>query len=71
MERKQLQSTNLRSAGFDAETNTLEVEFNHGGIYQYQDVPHSKYLALLDAASHGTYFDKEIKKAGYAYNKIG
>jgi hypothetical protein len=48
----------------------LEIEFQHGGGYQYFNVPESEYIGLMKADSHGKYFDAHIKKGGYQYKKI-
>jgi KTSC domain len=71
MIRTSVSSSNLTSVGYDSISQTLEVEFNHGGIYQYSGVPASVYADLMAASSHGQYFDRYIKKAGYSYRKIG
>jgi hypothetical protein len=71
MERIPVSSSNLASVGYDPSSAVLEVEFNHGGIYQYNGVPEEIYQSLMSAGSHGTYFDQFIKKAGYPYNKVG
>lgn len=70
MKRQSVSSSNLASIGYDAENEILEVEFNHGGIYQYFDVPESVYIELMNASSHGQYFDRNVKKAGYDYKKL-
>jgi hypothetical protein len=51
----------LASIGYDAENEILEVEFNHGGVYQYFDVPEDVYQELMDAPSHGVYFSANIR----------
>jgi hypothetical protein len=71
MERERVSSSNLASVGYDHRTMTLEVEFNHGGIYQYSGVPEHVYEGLMSASSHGEYFDVHVKKAGYSYRKVG
>jgi hypothetical protein len=70
MSRIPLSSSNLASVGYDRTTQMLEVEFLHGGIYQYLDVPSAVYDGLMAADSHGTYFDRHVKKAGYRYQKV-
>lgn len=70
MNRTNVTSSNIRSIGYDPSTQTLEVEFLNGGIYQYSDVPQSTFDGLMAASSHGSYFDKYVKKAGYRYSKI-
>jgi hypothetical protein len=47
--------------GYDESTNTLEIEFDSGGVYQYYDVPSSVYQGLMNASSHGEYFHVNIK----------
>ena len=71
MERIPVQSTNLVSVGYDTGSLTLEIEFNTGSIYQYFGVPQNVYEELMGAASKGRYFDQNIKKAGYSYQRIG
>lgn len=70
MVRQNVSSSNLSSVGYDLNSNTLEVEFNHGGIYQYSNVPVNVYEELMNASSHGQYFDRNVKKAGYVFQKM-
>lgn len=69
MNRTPVSSSNLRSVGYDSSTNTLEIEFNNGGIYQYSGVPYSVYQGLMAASSHGSYFHAHIRDS-YPYRKI-
>ena len=69
MDRQPIQSSNLRSIGYDQNTNILEIEFHSGGVYQYFNVPESIYLALMKAVSKGTYFHDHIKEH-YRYKHI-
>jgi hypothetical protein len=61
MKRKEVESSNLASVGYDAKKKILEIEFNHDGVYQYFDVPKSEYEALMNADSHGRYFVHNIQ----------
>ena len=70
MNRTPVSSSNLSSVGYDEDTQVLEVEFNNGGIYQYFGVPAAVYEGLMNAVSHGQYFDRHVKKAGYRYEKV-
>ena len=70
MQRIAVESSNLKSVGYHDESGTLEIEFNNGGIYQYFVVPKNVYHGLMNAESHGKYFDVNIKKKGYEYKKI-
>lgn len=69
MKRQSVQSSNLASVGYDAENEILEVEFNHGGIYQYFDVPLDVYEELMEASSHGVYFSANIRN-NYTTQKL-
>jgi hypothetical protein len=61
MERVFVSSSNIRSIGYDAESSTLEVEFNSGAVHQYQGVPQGEYDALMNAGSKGTHFNANLK----------
>ena len=61
MKRKRIKSSTLLSAGYDADHETLELEFTSGDVYQYFNVPDFHYLGLLSASSHGEYFNNYIK----------
>lgn len=60
-------SSSIRSVGYDEET--LEIEFQSGGIYRYADVPRDTYEGLLGARSHGSYFHEHIR-GQYDYRRI-
>lgn len=69
MTRKPVSSSNLRSVGYDIETQVLEIEFHSGSIYQYFTVPESVYINLLKAASLGRFFHYNIKYI-YRYRRV-
>lgn len=62
-------SSSVRSVGYDEAENSLEIEFQSGGIYRYADVPRDTYEGLLSAASHGSYFHDHIR-GQYDYHRI-
>lgn len=70
MTREYVSSSNIASIGYDATSETLEVEFNNGSVYQYYNVPENLYQGLMSADSKGKYFDAYIKKGGFRYSKI-
>ncbi len=70
MTRVPVTSSNIRSVGYDESTKTLEIEFNSGGVYQYFDVPSTIHAGLIAASSVGSYFDVNVKKAGYRYMRV-
>ena len=69
MKREHLGSSMMASAGYDAVTRTLEIEFVRGGIYLYLDVPASEHQALLAAPSKGRFFHSRINRA-FAYKRV-
>ena len=69
MKRTSVSSSNLASVGYDEGNEILEIEFNHGGIYQYFEVPKEEYEALMGASSLGSYFYNNIRDV-YDYNKL-
>ena len=69
MERILVNSSNVSSVGYDADSQTLEIEFNSGGVYQYSGVPESVYEGMMGADSKGKYFHANIKNT-YPYSKL-
>ena len=65
-----VQSSNLAGVGYDASSQSLYIEFLNGGLYQYHSVPSHVHSGLMNASSHGQYFDQYVKKAGYKFTKI-
>lgn len=70
MTRQHVSSSNVSSIGYDAASQTLEVEFHNGGVYQYYGVPESTYQGFMTAGSKGTYLHDHIKNR-YRYRKVG
>ena len=70
MERYSVASSNIASIGYDADTDTLEVEFLSGAIYQYYNVPQNMYDQLIQAGSKGRFLNTYIKNA-YPYSRLG
>jgi KTSC domain len=54
-------STMLRTIGYDAERQLLQIEFRNHSIYQYFDVPEAVYEELIHASSKGAYFNQCIR----------
>lgn len=69
MEREPVNSSNLASVGYNPGSETLEVEFRNGNIYEYYNVPQFMHERLMQAGSVGTFFNAEIR-SNYAYSKI-
>jgi hypothetical protein len=62
-------SSVIRSVGYDLRTNTLQLSFPDGRVYQYFDVPFSQVEALAKAPSMGSYFHSEIRDR-YFYKQV-
>jgi hypothetical protein len=69
MHRIAVSSSNIRSIGYERTSQTLEIEFHGGGIYQYFSVPESTFQGLMNASSHGKYLHAYIKHA-FPYQRI-
>jgi hypothetical protein len=69
MNRIPVSSSDLRSVGYDTTTQTLEIEFHSGGIYQYFNVPPSVHQSLMNAGSLGQFFYAYIKN-NYRYTRV-
>jgi hypothetical protein len=41
-------SSNVKSAGYHAESRILEVEFKSGGVYRYEPVDADAWEAMMD-----------------------
>lgn len=52
-------------------TGTVEITFNTGNKYRYEDVPEMVFLGLLHSESHGEYFNTHIKSAYGFYKETG
>ncbi len=69
MKRTPVQSSNIASIGYDEQSQTLEIEFHNGRVYQYFDVPQGQHSALMSAGSLGSYFHSTIK-GYYRYARV-
>lgn len=62
MKRFRVESTALRSVGYDPERKVLELEFkDNGAVWQYFKLPKSVYNKFIHAESLGNYFVTHIK----------
>ena len=68
MEREPATSSNVISLGYEAATETLEVEFKNG-VYQYYNVPQPIYDQLMAAESIGTFLNVYVKPV-YPCSKV-
>jgi len=69
MERKRVNSSKLRSVGYDEATRTLEVEMSNGQIYQYPGVYPEVYRRFMAAPNPTAFFDDKIAEE-YSARKV-
>jgi hypothetical protein len=67
--RESVSSSNLASIGYDAENEILEIEFNHGGVYQYFDVPENVYVELMEASLTVNILTEILKRQDISFKK--
>ena len=60
MERKRVNSSKLRSVGYDSNNQLLEIEFSSGLISQYFKVPSESYRKFINAPSLESFFRDNI-----------
>ena len=56
-----LRSSVLAGFRYDADQQQLRLRFRNGDLYIYETVPPSVVQALIDAPSHGQYFNSAIR----------
>lgn len=61
MERKAVESSQVKAVGYDPATKVLEVEFHSGAIYQYPGAEPDVYEGLMNAESVGRFFNQNVK----------
>ena len=63
-------STNIDSVGYNADTQTLIVKFKGSGqVYEYLNVPQTLYEGLLTAESKGKYINDNIRSQ-FNYRRV-
>jgi hypothetical protein len=70
MRRRPVDSSALRSVGYDAGSRILEIEFSSGAVYRYRNVPPKVYFELLAAESCGTYFATHVRPVFTDYFQV-
>lgn len=64
-----INSSNLKLAKYNTETENLTITFNNGAIYEYNKVPWKQFTKFRLADSQGKFFNEHISKS-YSYKKI-
>jgi hypothetical protein len=60
MQRKRVNSSRLRSVGYDEKAQLLEVEMSNGQVFQYSKVYPEVYRQFMAAPNPTTFFDDKI-----------
>ena len=60
MQRKRVNSSRLRSVGYDEASQVLEVEMSNGQVYQYSKVSPEVYRRFMAAPNPTSFFDDRI-----------
>ena len=60
MQRKRVNSSKLRSIGYDERLEILEVEMSDGTVFQYSRVSPEVHRRFMNAPNPTTYFDDKI-----------
>lgn len=62
-------SSNVRSVGYDESSATLYIQFSNNTMYVYKGVPIVEFEGLINAPSIGSYLHRNIKSM-YPYERI-
>ena len=63
MERKRVNASNIRSVGYDAGMQLLEIEFTSGSIVQYSGVSPEVHRRFVNSPSPGSFFQDQIDES--------
>ena len=69
MDRIKVESTNIKSIGYNEVKVILEIEFLNGSIYNYFKVKPKTFKEIMKAESKGKYFHKNIREK-YEYLRV-
>jgi hypothetical protein len=69
VQRKRVNSSKLRSVGYDEATRTMEVEMSNGQIYQYTGVYPEVHRRFMAAPNPTSFFDDKIAEE-YTAKKV-
>ena len=61
MKRIAVESSQVKSVGYDPDSEVLEVEFKGGTVYQYAEVTCKTYADMMNADSIGRFLNTGIK----------
>jgi len=62
MQRMPVESSTVKSVGYDLLSETLEIEFKGKNLYEYFDVPQDVYIELVGSQSIGKFVNSKLNK---------
>ena len=62
MERKKVNSSNIRTVGYEPSSQTLEVELSDGTIWEYSRVPSEVHRRFMAAPTMISYYRDNIEE---------
>jgi hypothetical protein len=65
-----LQSKLIAGIGYDPDTHDLVAQFDKDTYYVYNDVPPEIVVQVLFSASHGSTFDRLVKKGDFQFRRV-
>lgn len=70
MNRDPVASSTIVAVGYDEPSQTLEIEFKTGAVYQYYNVEQALVEQFMQSGSKGQFLAYQIKNA-YPYSRVG
>jgi hypothetical protein len=67
-EMQPVSSSNISAVGYDADNQTVYVQFLDGSVYAYKGVPEHEFENLKTASSVGSYLNRNYKNV-YPYER--
>jgi KTSC domain len=65
-----VESSNVKRIGYDADNRELHVEFKSGSRYIYEQVDEIVYASTLAADSVGGFISAKVVKGPYKFRKV-
>ena len=62
MERRKVNSSKIRSVGYDERARVLEVEHSDGSIYQYSGVSNEVHRRMMAAPTIASFYQDRIEE---------
>ena len=69
MKRLPVDSSAVRSIGYDPKSLVLEIEYANGSVYDYYGVPSETYQEFCEADSMGAFINFRIKPS-FEYREV-